>query len=446
MQALSPSARWPLWIAAALALAYLPAWWASYQFDDYKVIVGNPVVQSWPALAADFGIGIRPLLKLGYWLSWRLGAGAPWAFVALNLGLHLAASGLVYALGRRLYALTGVAAEPARLAALLAALLFALHPAQTESVTYICGRSSAQSGLLMLAALLAYDRQLGGGPRWPAVLLWLAALASKETAAVLPLALLLWDALARPDDAWHARLRRLAPYALLLALAALLALPHSNYRDFFATSLATRSPVDNALQQIPALGWLLRGALLLRAPNIDPDLRPVAGVDAALLMPAALLLGLLLLALALRRWRWPAFCAAWALVFLLPTNSLLARLDLANDRQLYLPLAALAWSLGWALAWLARGQPASGRLLAGALLSALATLTALRNLDYRSESALWATTLLESPEKARVLSNHGAALWLSGEPGAAEAAFRAALARDPGYAPARTNLRRLTGE
>lgn len=445
-QATTPPA-WPLLACLLLTvLAWLPALATVFQFDDYRVIVGDPAAQSLPAWLEEFGTGLRPLLKLSYGLSWNLGGGRPLAFVGLNLLLHAGAGLLVYRLGRRLFELAGVRAALAANAALLAALVFALHPVQTEAVSYLSGRSSSLSGLLSLAALAAYDRQLQGGRAWPAPLLWLAALASKETAAVLPLALLLWDALARPDDPASARLRRLGIYPALLALIALLVLPGSRYGDFFATSLQTRAPLDNLLQQLPALIWLLRGALLLRAPNIDPDLQPVAGLEPLVLSQAALLLGLLLLALSLRRWRWPAFCAAWALVFLLPTNSLLARLDLANDRQLYLPLAALAWSLGYLLTRALLWRPRAGTALAATLLLGLASLTALRNLDYRSETALWSATLADSPGKARVLSNHGVALWQAGREAEAARAFRSALVSDPGYLPARRNLRRLTGE
>lgn len=436
--------RWA-W-SVLLVAAWLPALATVFQFDDYRVIVGDPAAQSLPAWLDELGTGLRPLLKLSYGLSWNLGGGTPLAFVGLNLLLHAAASLLVYRLGRRLFLLTGVNPSLAANAALLAALIFALHPLQTEAVSYLSGRSSSLSGLLSLAALAAYDRQLQGGRAWPAPLLWLAALASKETAAVLPLALPLWDALARPDDPASARLRRLGIYPALLTLIALLVLPGSRYVDFFATSLQTRAPLDNALQQLPALIWLLRGALLLRAPNIDPDLQPIPGLNAVVLSQAAVLLGLLLLALSLRRWRWPAFCAAWALVFLLPTNSLLARLDLANDRQLYLPLAALAWSLGYLLARALLWRPRAGTALAATLLMGLAGLTALRNLDYRSETALWSATLAASPGKARVLSNHGVALWQAGREAEAAGAFRSALTSDPGYLPARRNLRRLTGE
>lgn len=434
-----------LWLGLVLLAAWLPALAAVFQFDDYRVIVGDPAARSLTVWADELGTGLRPLLKLSYLLSWTLGDGAPWAFAAFNLLLHALASTLVWRLGERLFALAGVEAGLRAPAALIAALLFALHPLQTEAVSYLSGRSSSLSGLLALATVAAYDRQLRGGARGWAPALWLAALLSKETAVVVPFALLAWDALARPDDPLRQRMARLWPYPLLL-IAVLFAMADSRYAGFFATSLETRAPLDNLRQQLPALVWLLRGALLLRAANIDPELPGAGTIDAGLLAAAACLIGLLAVALGLRRWRWPAFCAAWALIFLLPTNSLLARLDLVNDRQLYLPMAALAWTLGWTLAWLARRQPQTGRAVAALLLATLAGLTALRNLDYRSETALWAATLEQSPGKARVLSNHGVALWQSGREAEAASAFRTALALDPAYLPARRNLRRLTGE
>ncbi len=431
-------------LALAFVISWAGSWQGAFQYDDFQVIVGNPVVQSWSALSADFGHGLRPVLKLSYWFSWVSGGGDPRAFHAFNLAVHLINVLLVWQLARRLYAIGGLDPATSATASLLAAAIFALHPLQTEAVTYVCGRSGSLMALFYLAALLAWDRYLRSR-RWRHLLLvWVAfllATGTKEPALTLPVALLLWESLLQPADGWRRRLLRHAPFWLLPLVALLLLVPRTGYADFAIASLTERPLWHNAMSQIHALVWQLRGLLLLRAPNFDPDLPVIDRVDAALCLDAAVLLALLLPAWWLARRRpWLGFCAAWVVLQFLPTNSLMPRLDLANDRQWYLPLAGVAWSAGGALAAAQHSRPRAAPLLALVLLLALGSTTARRNLDYRSETQLWAATLQQSPQKARVWNNYGVALRMEGKPAEAREAYARALQLDPGFAPARRNL------
>ncbi|HTG96359.1 MAG TPA: hypothetical protein VL982_02805, partial [Burkholderiales bacterium] len=109
-------------VAGVAAAAYLPSLWGVFHFDDYNVIVHYDTVHSWSALAERWGGGVRPLLKASYTLNWTLGGG----FHLLNIALHAMNAVLLFFIGERLFR--------DRRAALVAALLFALHPAATEAV------------------------------------------------------------------------------------------------------------------------------------------------------------------------------------------------------------------------------------------------------------------------------------------------------------------------
>ena len=431
-------------LALIAAIAWAGSWQGAFQYDDFQVIVDNPVVHSWSSLSADFGHGLRPVLKLSYWFSWVSGGGSPLAFHAFNLAVHLGNALLVWLLARRLYAIGGLEATGSATASLLAAGIFALHPLQTEAVTYLCGRSGSLMALFYLAALLAWDRYLRLRRPRDLLLTWAAfllAIGTKEPALTLPVALLLWESLQQQGDSWRRRLLRHAPFWLLPLAALLLLVPRTGYADFAIASLTERPLWHNAMSQVHALVWQLRGLLLLRSPNFDPDLPVIDRVDAALCLDAARLLALLLPAWWLARRRpWLGFCAAWVVLQFLPTNSLMPRLDLANDRQWYLPLAGVAWAGGWALAALQRRHRRPALLLALVLLLALGSATARRNLDYRSEAQLWAATLQQSPLKARAWNNYGVALRMEGRVAEAREAYAQALRLDPGFEPARRNL------
>lgn len=431
-----PPAR--LVLVAAVLLAYGPAFPPAFHFDDYHLVVGNADVADWAAWAASMP-GIRPLTKASLVLcrTWSDGAAG---FVAFSIGCHLLATLLLWALVRDLLPAIAPPGVASGSVALLAALVFALHPAQTEAVTYVAGRSVVLSGMLCLAAALLYLRS---ADRLPAALaspaLFALALAARETAWTLPFALLLLDA-AR-GRRWRETVWRTRWHWLVLGTGLALAVASPTYRRLLATSLSVRGPLENLFAQVQGAAYLLTHPLVTLRINFDPDVAASAQPDAAWLASAALLAALVVAGLlAWRRQRWLAVGILWFFLQLLPTNGLVARFDLVNDRQLYLALAGPALIVAVVLARLPR-RPA---LVAAALLVlVLGLATAVRNTDYRSEVALWEATARASPAKARVWNNLGYARQLAGDVDLARQAYRRALELDPGYARAQVNLDRL---
>jgi tetratricopeptide (TPR) repeat protein len=421
-----------LLLLAAVALAYAQARSAAFQFDDFNVIVDNPAVHSWQAWLASMP-GIRPLLKLSYTFSWTLGGGAA-GFHAFNLLVHGLNVLLMYALARRWCGLHVV--RHAEYVALLAAMLFALHPAQTEAVTYISGRSVSLMACFYLAGMLFWLQ----GRRFWAALALLAALAVKETAWTFPFALLLWQW--AEGKTLRAAARDLLPLwlVLLAAMLAMLAIP--GYQRLLAGSLSVRGIGENLAAQVVGQFYLLTQPLLMLRTNIDPDIaiRDSFGWD--WICKAMLLAGLLGWGLhALRKRPWLGLGMLWFFLHLLPTNSLLPRADIANDRQLYLAMIGPALLVA---VMMFRSLSLRSAVSAGlALVLLLGVATLLRNHDYLSEVALWKATAETSPGKARVWNNLGYAYRLEANPDAARTAYARALEIDPNNVQARANLMAL---
>ena len=151
-----------------------------------------------------------------------------------------------------------------------------------------------------------------------------------------------------------------------------------------------------------------------------------------------------LAAIAVWQWagrRWLSLGIVWYFVQLSATNSVVPRLDVANDRQLYLALAGPAWMSGAAL-----GSVDSRSLRAAACVSvfaALAAATVMRNGDYRTETSFWESAARVSPGKARVWNNLGYARQSSGDIPGARQAYERALQLDPDHIKARINLSTL---
>lgn len=434
----------PGWPAGALALVgvlaviYAGALAGPFQFDDYQVIVDNPQVHSlaawWQSLP-----GIRPLLKLSYALNWAA-SPSPFGFHLLNLLVHLANAALVSWLATRWLQRLGPASLPVH-AGLWVAALFALHPAATEAVTYISGRSVSLMTLFWLAAMACFLEGQARAKAWLssglATGLFALALAVRETAATLPAALwlLAWFGGASPRQA----LRGLGPQLAVLSLAVIAGLWLGGYDRFFGHSLGTRDLDAQLRGQLLAHGHLFAHTMLGLRAQLDPDLAIPAGWTLGLGLRAAVLAAAVVLAVASRRrWPWLGFGIAWYLLQLAPTNSFMPRFDLANDRHLYLALPGAALCLVVPLLAGGRRRLGNAALLAVAL--CLSVATARRNHEWRSELALWQATVQAAPAKARPWVNLGWARSQGGDGSGARAAWECALLLDPGHEQAAINL------
>jgi protein O-mannosyl-transferase len=431
-------------VAAAAVLAYLNSFHGVFQLDDYKVVLSDPAVRSLGGWWSDLGRGIRPLLKLSYALNWASGLGL-FGFHLVNLLIHLAVSLLVLLLARKL---AGSLSRTGWVA-LFAALLFALHPIQTEAVTYVAGRSASLMALFYLASFAAYIHgRLDKRPLFTFALspaLFLLALAVKETAATLPAALLLWeisraDRPFRPREALAAQAAHLGVMAL--ALTAFFTIPA--HRFLIEYSFGLRGLYENLLSQIHGLAALTTHYVLPGRLNFDPDLPTVNRWSWSLALDAAIL-GLALAAgfWNLKKRPLVSFAILWIFLQSMVVYAAVPRTDILNERHLYLGGFGLFLLAGMGMARLLDSWPKLRLPVAAAacaLIVSLGLFTVERNSVYRSEISLWEDTALKSPGKARAFNNLGYAYFLAGRTGEARKAYHEALRIDPAHELARNNL------
>lgn len=446
MHAIRPESRTGvlLWLMLAVCISYANMLSGAFQFDDYNVIVNEPHVHTWGDWFAGLGSGIRPLLKFSYTLNWTMDTGVVGFHVA-NLLIHWVNAFLVYRLAQ-VFTRQQWLRDSLRNVPLLTALLFAVHPANTEAVSYICGRSASLMTLFYLAALLSY---VSGRTRDDRVCLYVAtpllfilALGVKETAITFPLALLLWEL--GCGGRWQTAFKPQWPVWALSAVAVLFFIFNNSYFAQMQRSAEFNSLYGNLATQLTGFAWLLRQWALPLWLNIDPDLPLRTDLSGALL-PLSLFIASLALMLACWRGRpWLSFALAWAMLQLIPLYLFLPRIDIANERQLYLA----AWPLFLALSieLTLRLNEKALRLVTAALLLAFTGLTVSRNQVYASEISLWQDTVTKSPNKARAHNNLGHAYLLARRYDEARTEFTAALERDPQLYQARYNLIRLDDE
>ncbi|MDD5759451.1 MAG: tetratricopeptide repeat protein [Desulfobulbaceae bacterium] len=432
------------WLIIAVAICYANALKGEFLFDDYNVIVDNSGVHSWANWAEGLSYGIRPLLKFSYTLNWTMGAGV-FGFHLSNLIIHLLNVCLVYRLTQVFVRQQWRAARLEKVP-FLAALLFAIHPIHTEAITYVCGRSASLMMLFYLAGMLSYisGRLQGSKIRVYGLtpLFFLLALSVKETAVTFPLALLLWELSCGGN--WPRAVRPQWPSWLLLLGVTLFFLFSESYLSQMERSARFNSLLGNTATQLSALAYLMKQWALPFWLNIDPDL-PLRHDFSNSLVPAIFFLALVTLILAgWHRRPWVSFAFAWLLLHLIPLYLFLPRIDIANDRQMYLAGWPLLIAVSIELTLCLQGKAL--RLVATLIVLTLGSATLFRNQVYSNEITLWQDTVLKSPNKARVHNNLGYAYLLAKRHDEARQQFTLALQLDPHLYQARYNLDRLDTE
>ena len=352
-----------LW--ALVAAAYSNSWHAGLVFDSAPVIQDDPRIHaatadnvgeifSGPYWYHNSASGLyRPLTTLSYLVNYAvLGDGPrPEGYHAVNLALHLINVALVYALGIAIFGEIGLAWA--------LAALWGVHPLLTEAVTNIVGRADLLAARGVLAGLLCYIRSTTATGKVKAA--WLAAMVaaqtvglfSKESAAVLPTLLLLYDLTFGQPGGWR---RRVPAYAaLLLPFAAFFYLrgaAHTHLRiAFLENPLIGAGFWVGRLTAIGVLGkltWLFVWPVHLSADysyNAVPVFAWKFGwAEVQTLVAMAVLLGAVLLAF---RWRrtYPAVCFFIAFFFVAaaPTANLAMPIgSIMAERFLYLASIGLA--------------------------------------------------------------------------------------------------------
>ncbi len=190
----------------ALLLAYSNSFQGEFIFDDKPAIVDNQDVRRlWPLLPAVYpsspGLTTagRPVVCLSLAVNYAISGTEVWSYHAFNLLVHILATLTLFGVVRRTLELPKRSARFGRRSmglALAAALIWGLHPLQTESVTYIVQRAESLVGLFFLLTLYCVVRgeQSTAWRHWRllAVACCGLGMASKEVMVVAPVLVLLY--------------------------------------------------------------------------------------------------------------------------------------------------------------------------------------------------------------------------------------------------------------
>ncbi len=438
-----------IWLGAillAVAVAYANALGGVMLYDDIRGIVEDQGIRQFPRVLLGTS---RPLTDLTFHLNYRLGGVAPYGYHLVNIAVHGINAALLFSLLAA--AMASIGSIPRSRAVAMAgatALVWAVHPLATESVTYIVQRGESLMALCLLAALrlsLAAART----PR--SRCLGVAAIAAcaggmlaKPVMVAAPWVILVTDAALAGGtvrDAWRRRRTFYAALFATLVIPVVLSILPNESATSAGLEAGLPSPPRYLLTQATVIVHYL--ALVVAPWPLCLDYGwPEATWREALPAGVSLLVLAALAIVAYRRRHASSAIGAWFFLLLAPSSSVFPLADAAAEHRMYLPLAApiLLGVLGAARLWdrvsvlgIAVRQTVRWALVAaGAIVvGALMLLTHARNADYRSGEIMWRRVVACAPWNLRARFGLGSAILARGDVAGAEAHFRDVLAGLP---------------
>ena len=451
-------------IVVLVAAAYSGTLHSPFTFDDADYISENSFIKDtgqiwhpWSLEGATLSRNViysRYTRYVGYLslhMNYMLGGLDPSGYHAFNIMVHAACGVLVYFIALMLMqspALASLVQPERRLPlALASALLFSLHPVQTQAVTYISQRFASLAAMFCLASVLSYLLyRMKGRTLYLALSVCASVLAmhTKENAFLMPLGIALLE-FALFESPQRQRIRALAPLLLTMLIVPLYKIAGASGAIGEATStFNSMGRTEYLLTSIPVIATYLRLILLPVNLNLDYDY-PVYRSLADLHLAGALALHLALLGIALYLFRKnPAARLAsvailWFYLMISVENSIIPLADVIFEHRIYLPAVFILIALP-IVAASTTGRP---YIVASALVMlslALGAAAYARNAVWSDNITLWSDVVLKSPDKARGHNNLGLAYKEAGDLDKALMYFRRTLELEPDMTATRLNL------
>ena len=451
------------WALVLVAVGvYLNSLGGAFLFDDDHAILRNLRIRRiWPFI--HFFEAARPLVDLTFAINYAIDGLEPRGYHLVNMLIHVGAGLTLYGLIRRTMRLRGFEAwSPAGISCFAGAvaLLFLVHPLQTQAVTYIVQRAESMASLFYLVMLYCFARSVAKG----ASCLWGVAtvaacvlgMLSKPTVVTAPATVLIYDYVfvaASPFEVlrrrWGVYLGLLSTWSLLWVVSIDKMLTMKGASAGFHTGIFTWW--QYAMTQPEVILHYLRLSFWPHPLCLDYVWLPPT--ETWRVVGPGITVGLLFLSSAWLAWRrsWVGFAGMAFFAILSPTSSVVPVADMAVEHRMYLPLASvIVLTAGAVVAVVGRlpGLSRAGPRARGALDLAVVVLTAVplgaatvyRNWQYNSDIRIWQSVVAVRPTNARGHHNLGSSYSKHRMVDEAMASYETAIALVPSYADAYNNL------
>ena len=474
-------------LITVIGLVYGNTFLNAFHFDDIPSILEKPWIRGLDKISLFLhkdSFFLRPLIILSFNINYSISEFGVWSYHLFNIVFHALATLLVYRFAQKVLDFLAAFLPPKGFAFLpfFAAMVFALHPLNTQSVTYISSRSSVLVTVFYLGALILFFngfrtwKETGGKKGWShflgSGLCFLLGGFSKETIVTFPAMLFIFHFYFISRETPKAWVATNAKWIFLLAIPLL---AFVGYKQIMAGGLLSASsahlqPGTWLLTQISVVPFeYFRKMLFPFNMNIDIDF-PILSHW----LQSESWLGMVVLGLFIFVWirisnrvsetgslevgrRCVGFGMAWILLTLLPTSSFIPLLDVAVEHRTYLPMVGFvfmfAGGIGCMRIWGKEGFPGFSfpvtKLVNFCALSILLCFSMgviIRNGDWKDEVTLWTDAKKKSPNLVRPYNNVGEAYDKLGKYDEAIVEFEGALKIEPNYFFGLNNLGNIYGK
>lgn len=432
-----------LLIVMAAVVVYLPSLRNGFVWDDDTHLTANLVLQphglyySW---FTSYQPNYWPVTWTSFWLQWKLWGTNPAGYHAVNIALHAVNCVLLY------FVLLAMAVP----GAVVAAVLFALHPVNVECVAWVTQLKTLLSLLFGLMSLLLYLKSESQSHRryyWASVLLFAAGMLAKPAIVSLPVVMGLW-AWCRTGTVSRRDVIRLVPF---LAVAAMMSFVEMWFQ-VNRSGADTVVRVDTLSARFAGAGcaawfYFLKALLPLNLCFVYPRWH-LAGFNLIAWLPSITLIVAVpaLWMLRGRLGRGPFFVLLAYCAILLPVmgfvNIFYMRYSLVADHWQYVALPVVVAGFAALLTTIVSRWGTNARKAAGVLGAAVLMLCFVsdwhRQASFRDIETLYRDTIARNPKAVMALTNLGSMLYRNatssqppGDVSEAEKYLREATSLDP---------------
>ncbi|MSU48200.1 MAG: tetratricopeptide repeat protein [Opitutus sp.] len=441
-------------LAIAALISYGNTFSVPFFFDDRPAIVDNPTIRrlaDWRVFSPPghgSGVSGRPVVNVSLAINYAIGGTDVRGYHAFNLALHFLTGFTLFGLTQRTLSrrcFPPQIAAAARPLAMLVALLWTVHPLQTESVTCVTQRTELLVGLFYMLTIYFFVRGVdeASPARWQilSAVACTLGMASKEVMVTAPILVLLYDRTFVAPTFAEALRRRGRFYAGLAATWLVLAGILYGLGGSRGTAAGFGLGVPwwaYAFKQCEAVVRYLW--LTLWPSPLVLDYGTAVITDFSQVWWQAILLSFLVAGSVVAFWRRRpvGFAGLWFFVVLAPSSSVVPLVEQTmSEHRVYLPTAAVL-----AVAVVALHAALGRRCYAflGIIALAACGTTVSRNATYRSEMAIWTDTVIKNPASWRAHNNLAFAYADRGDLPRARAHFEQSLQFRPESALVHGNL------
>lgn len=414
-------------IAVAGWLVYSNTFGVPFIFDDAPNISGNTIIRTlWPV---NFLGSPRPVADYSFAINYAIHGLDLWGYHATNLLIHLVAGICLFGIASRTFARgRGLLQRHAELAGLMVALLWVVHPLQTQAVTYLVQRHESLMGLAYLLTLFCFIRaQDSVFPKvWylASVVICALGMGCKPVMISAPLIILWYDRAliaASWSELWARRkIYYLALFSTWLILAWLMVGTFTRAQRLASEDVngdvivvAGTTPLTYLQSQADVICHYLRLCFWPVGQILDFGRWPTAHSAFDIWPQAVVIYSLIGMTLwALFRGSALSLLGAWFFLILAPTSSFIPINDYMFEHRMYLPLAAVIAAVVIAafrlFDWFRLSSVQVARL-AGTLMLLLAIFLGAvafqRNTTWATDYRLWSDNVTKRPTNARAQAN-----------------------------------------